>query len=147
MRLRLTVPTGILLTLFAAALLAAAACGGGGGDGNGNGGGGSGRLTDPGSAPTATPWPSAPPVRMLDPNAITPIGSEKPVTTPPPGDGGGVGDATPVPGVCGDTYVVIAGDYPGLIAEKCGVSVDDLLAANPGLDPTALQPGQEINVP
>ncbi len=139
----------IPLALTAAALLlAAAACGGGGGNGGNNGGGaGSGRLTDPGSAPTSTPWPSSLPVHMLDPNNITPIGSEKPVATVAPGDGGDTGNATPVPGVCGDTYVVESGDVPYSIAEKCGVSVDDLMEANPGLDPTTLQPGQEINLP
>ena len=39
------------------------------------------------------------------------------------------------------------GDYPGKIAKELGVSLKALMDANPGLDPTKLQIGQELNVP
>ena len=45
------------------------------------------------------------------------------------------------------TYTVKAGDTPSAIAEKTGVSLEDLLAANPDADPTALSPGQKLKLP
>lgn len=44
-------------------------------------------------------------------------------------------------------YKVQKGDYPAKIAQKLGISTKELMDANPGLDPTKLQIGQEINVP
>jgi len=44
-------------------------------------------------------------------------------------------------------YKVEKGDYPAKIAKKLGVSLNDLMSANPGLDPKRLQIGQELNVP
>lgn len=45
------------------------------------------------------------------------------------------------------TYFVESGDNVGYIAETFIVGLDALLEANPGLDATALQIGQEINIP
>ena len=45
------------------------------------------------------------------------------------------------------TYTVQAGDTPSGIAEKTGVSLEDLLAANPDADPTTLSPGQKLKLP
>lgn len=72
------------LSLFALALALAvfAACGGGG-DGERP----TGRLTDPRSVATATPWPEPPEAIILEPGALTPISDG--------GDGGGV-EVTPV---------------------------------------------------
>jgi LysM repeat protein len=47
----------------------------------------------------------------------------------------------------GGTYVVKAGDTPLAIAEAEGVDVDDLLAANPDVDPNALTVGDELKIP
>ncbi len=55
----------IALTL---ALLLAVACGG-----DGDGERPTGRLTDPRSVPTATPWTNAPEPIILEPDALTPI--------------------------------------------------------------------------
>lgn len=44
-------------------------------------------------------------------------------------------------------YKVQKGDYPAKIAQKLGISTKELMDANPGLEPTKLQVGQEINVP
>ena len=54
--------------------------------------------------------------------------------------------STPVASTDGK-YVVKKGDYPGKIAKELGVSTKALMEANPGLDPTKLQIGQELNVP
>lgn len=47
----------------------------------------------------------------------------------------------------GGKYKVQAGDNPSKIAKKLGIPVNDLLNANPGLDPRKLRVGQELNVP
>lgn len=89
--------------------------------------GGPVRLTDPRQVPTATPWATPPPVVYL---AGTPLAG------------------SPTPGQpCGDEYVVQPGDVPVTIAQRCGVTLEDLLAANPGLDPTRLRPGDRLRIP
>jgi LysM repeat protein len=67
-------------------------------------------------------------------------GSPSPVATPTP-------VATRERAPKRRTYTVKAGDTPSAIAEEAGVSVDDLLAANPDADPTALSPGQKLRLP
>jgi len=44
-------------------------------------------------------------------------------------------------------YVVKPGDTPSGIAEKTGVSLEQLEKANPELDPQLLAPGQRIRIP
>ena len=123
------------LSLFALALTIAvfAACGG-----EDEGERPTGRLTDPRSVATATPWPEPPEPIILEPGALTPISDG--------GDEGGGG--TPAPsGECGDTYTVESEDVPFTIAQKCGVNVEDLLKANPEVTPTSLHVGQELKIP
>ena len=129
----------IFIAVTAAALLAA--CGGGGDDG---GSSRPGNLTNPRDVPTATPWGQTPEAVILDPNNIQPL---PPVGNQPPANGQPGTSATPATINCGDTYKVVSGDTPSGIAEKCGVTTDALLAANPGLDPAALHVGDEINIP
>ncbi len=127
----------LAITLSLTAVLAA--CGGGGDD---NGSGRPGNLTDPRDVPTATPWLQAPDVVILDPNNIAPL--------PPVGEQGSdaTTGATPAPsGDCGATYTVVSGDTPSGIAEKCGITTQQLLDANPGLDPKAIHAGDKINIP
>jgi LysM repeat protein len=45
------------------------------------------------------------------------------------------------------THIVAAGETPAAIARKCGVNLNSLLAANPGLNPKKLRVGQVINLP
>ena len=45
------------------------------------------------------------------------------------------------------TYTVEPGDTPSGIAEKTGVSLEQLEEANPDLDPQLLAPGQRIKIP
>ncbi len=61
------------LLVLALALLLATACGG---DGDG-GERVAGRLTDPRSVPTATPWSEPPEPIILEPGALTPIGEDE----------------------------------------------------------------------
>ena len=44
-------------------------------------------------------------------------------------------------------YTVVSGDFPEKIAKKLGVKQADLMAANPGLNPTGLKVGQKLKVP
>ncbi len=134
---RKLLPAVALPLALVLSLALAAACGGGSESTTAS----RGELTDPRSVPTASPWPIPPDVIPIEPGAITPLsgGGE----TPPPGEQtGGV-----TPESCGDTYTVKSGDSPSLIAEKCGVSLDQLLAANPGIEPTNLHIGDELTIP
>ncbi len=48
----------------------------------------------------------------------------------------------------GDTYVVARCEYMGLIAARTGVTLADLIAANPQVtDPSRIYPGQVLNLP
>jgi len=127
-------PLYVLATALTVALAVLAACGGGG-DGEQP----TGRLTDPRSVATATPWAEPPEPIILEPGALTPISDG--------GDGGDGGGTPTASGECGDTYKVESGDVPFTIAEKCGVTVEDLLKANPEVTPTALRVGQELKIP
>lgn len=44
------------------------------------------------------------------------------------------------------TYVVKSGDSFSVIAEKTGVSVEDLVQLNPGVDPQSLRTGQKLKL-
>jgi LysM repeat protein len=49
-------------------------------------------------------------------------------------------------GYCGATYTVLWGDTLGRIASICGVTIDAIYAANPGLG-SVIYAGQVINIP
>ncbi len=131
----------LALLLLVPALLALAACGD---DDDGGSTFEPGNLTDPESVPTATPWTDAPDVVILDPDNINPLPPDnpnpvEPTETPEPNGG--------EPGVCGDTYTVVAGDTTFGIADKCGVSADDIIALNPDIDPASLSIDQVLIMP
>lgn len=122
-------------------LLGLAACGG---DDDGGNSFQPGNLSDPEDVPTATPWVDPPDVVILDPDNINPLPADDPNQTEPtatPEPNGGE------PGVCGDTYTVVGGDTTFGIADKCGVSADDIIALNPDIDPANLSIGQVLNLP
>lgn len=55
--------------------------------------------------------------------------------------------ATATPSADGEIYIVEEGDYPQLIAERFGITVEELMDANDITDPTGLQVGQELVIP
>jgi hypothetical protein len=127
----------VLLALASLITLAAlGACGGGDEDSTFQ----SGQLTDPRGVPTASPWEEQPEVEILDPNALVPVNPTAAPTADADGDGG-------EPGVCGPKYTIASGDTFSLIAEKCGLTTQEIKDANPGVDPLLLHPGQVINLP
>lgn len=92
-----------------------------------------GTPTTPAPTPVVTlPTLSAPtiPVTVTTPTA-TPVVVSTPVSPP--------GTAT--------TYKVQWGDWLRKIAEKHGVTVEALIAANPGINPNVIYPGQTLNIP
>lgn len=106
----------------------------------------------PPAAPTATPGKSSATANAATatpaPQATEPPATEAPAPTAPP-----VPQDTPAPGVTpppsslGQSYTVQDGDFPAKIAEKFGISVEALLAANPGIDPTGMHIGDVIIIP
>jgi LysM repeat protein len=66
---------------------------------------------------------------LTTPTATTPTGTTTETTTPG-----------------AEYYVVQSGDTLGSIAGKYSTTVDELVALNPGIDPTALNIGQKIRV-
>ncbi len=79
---------------------------------------------------------------------VTPAASEAATATSTP-----LGYATAVPstgttaGACPSRYTVQRGDWWYAIARKCGVTVEALQAANPGVNPKVVYPGQVLNIP
>jgi LysM repeat protein len=53
----------------------------------------------------------------------------------------------PTPKPSGKTYTVKPGDTPSGIAAKLDIDVDDLLAANPDVDASALTVGSKLELP
>jgi len=111
----------LLPALCVAVIVMALACG----EENPKGVGGTQGLTDPRTVATATPWATPPPVVYVE------------------GGAGGPGPASPA----GGTYTVKAEDTLYDIAQRFGVSVDDLMAANEITDPASLSIGQKLVIP
>ncbi len=88
---------------------------------------------------TETPAPAAtePPPTEAPPSPTT---EPAPQDTPAPG-------ATATPSSVGQTYTVEEGDFPASIAEKFGITLEALLAANPGINPTDMHIGDVIVIP
>jgi len=133
----------LALIIVASALAAVTAACGGGSDKQVR----AGNLTDPRDVPTATPWPSPPDLIIIDPSALPTLPAAAPGAA-----GGSPAAPTPTPaageaGVCGDTYTVAGGDSPSSIAQKCGVTTQGILDANPGLDAHNMHPGDTIKLP
>lgn len=81
----------------------------------------------------------------LFPTPTTQGDTGQPVATPEAGSSGqepSGGTAT-----CSNPYTVQPGEWFYAIARKCGVTPQALLAANPGMNPNVLRPGQTLNVP
>ena len=82
-----------------------------------------------------------------EPPTATPAAADpEPTSTAAPAD---TATAAPAgtPPATGQTYTVQSGDIPETIAAQFGITVEALLAANPGIDPRGLQIGQVLNIP
>lgn len=71
------------------------------------------------------------------------------VATAPATSGGSGGDDVELGGAAGPegTYAIQSGDTLSRIAQRFGVSLSSLMAANPTVDPKRLQIGQKIVIP
>jgi LysM repeat protein len=88
----------------------------------------------PAPAPTDEPEePTEPAAEATEPPA--------PTDTPVPPAG------SPTQQSLGTTYIVVAGDFPQAIADKLGVTLDALVAANPGILDRNLQVGEVLIIP
>jgi LysM repeat protein len=52
----------------------------------------------------------------------------------------------PPPRVAAQYYVIRSGDTLGAIAGRFATTVDELLALNPGVQPTTLRPGERLRI-
>jgi LysM repeat protein len=95
---------------------------------------------DPAPEPTAAPTEPPPADTPVPAEPDTPTPAAAPTEPPPPGP-------TNTPSPLGQTYVVQSGDIPVSIAQRFGITVEALLAANPGIDPNGLQVGQVLVIP
>ncbi len=94
-----------------------------------------------GPAATALPAATAVPQATAAPAATAlPAATAVPQATAAPA-------ATAVRPATAVKYIVQPGDWIYKIARTYGISVDELLAGNPGVNKDALVPGQEINIP
>jgi LysM repeat protein len=91
----------------------------------------------PQPAATATPTPEAP-ATEAPPTEAAPTDTPIATVTPAP---------TGTPSSLGQTYVVQEGDFPAKIAEKFGITLEEFLAANPGLNPTDMHIGDVVIIP
>jgi LysM repeat protein len=94
------------------------------------------RLPDGTQAVAATPTPEEPEEVPTEEPA-----PEEPTATPAPPE------PSPTPSSLGQTYVVQSGDIPETIAAQFGITTQELLAANPGVNPNNLQVGQVLVIP
>ena len=92
-------------------------------------------MSEPGSAPKI----SAPEVPSAVPAATALVSTIPSTSTALPDSPPGI-DAS-------GTYTILAGDTLWAIGVKFGVSLEQLVAANPGLDPNLIQPGHAIHIP
>ena len=89
---------------------------------------------------------SANPINPAAPAALTPYQTLTPSATSTP-DLGFVTEQAAQPTSTPFTYVVQAGDTMGAIAQKFGVSLDALIAANPSVSPNAMPIGATLYIP
>ncbi len=90
----------------------------------------------------AEPQPTNPPPAVVEQTNLAPLPNlptTPAVPTPPVGTEPAVGRPT--------EYKVAAGDVPVTIAKKFNITVQALMDANPGLEPTKLKVGQTLHIP
>lgn len=104
----------------------------------------------------ADPTPTLPPRTVVTSSSAAITGSSATATVPSPANPGTSTVPAPAPATVPaaatppaqpSTYTVQRGDRIYALARKFNVSVPALLAANPGIDPNLLFPGQVLNIP
>lgn len=90
-------------------------------------------------APTATSMPASPTPLPT----VTPIPTEPPTATPAPPTPTATPDASPTPVV----YAIQEGDTALGLADRLGVTLEQIQALNPGVDLTLLRIGQTLVLP
>lgn len=95
-------------------------------------------ITDTGNGTAPTPI-LVEPTLLPTPTTVGDVGPAPTAEGAQPGQ--------PTAGGCTSPYTVKAGEWFLLIARNCGVSASELQAANPGVNPNLLRPGQVINIP
>ena len=83
----------------------------------------------------------------VPPGNLVPYGTRTPSLTPENPEGLVVSFETPLPSPTPFVYEVQAGDTMSGIAFKFGVSLDELLAANPDISPNSMSIGTKLNIP
>lgn len=73
--------------------------------------------------------------------------SSAPATSSSSDGDGSSGETAPMGGDKGGSYTIKSGDTLGRIAAAHNLSLSELLAANPGVDPRRLRIGQQITIP
>jgi LysM repeat protein len=96
----------------------------------------------PSSPPAATATTGAPPA-----TAIVPATRAAPNDTPAPTQPPATQSASPATTVLPAQYTVVAGDTIWAIAAKFGLTAERLAAANPGVNPDLLHPGDVLVIP
>ena len=81
------------------------------------------------------------------PGTLFPYVTRTPSATPEQPDGLIVSIETPLPSPTPFVYEVLAGDTMGSIAFQFGITVDQLLAANPDVSPNSMSIGTELKIP
>ncbi|NPV56902.1 MAG: LysM peptidoglycan-binding domain-containing protein [Anaerolineae bacterium] len=92
---------------------------------------------------------AAPPPALTPSAAVATLEIYHTRTPSPPPPDGAFGTATPLPSATPTprTYTVKLNDTYGTLATRFGVTVNDLVAANPGIDPNALIVGMVLIIP
>lgn len=91
--------------------------------------------------------PQVPGQTPLPPATLFPYLTGTPSATPEQPEGLVVSFETPLPSPTPFVYEVQAGDTLGSIALKFGVTVDQLVAANPDVSPTSMSIGTQLRIP
>jgi LysM repeat protein len=106
------------------------------------------QQTGGGQQPEATQGPAA--VSTATPTQLT--GAATATTAPTvAATATAIAQATPtkaaVTGACTSPYTVQRGDWIYKIARACNLTPQAIIAANPGINPNRLEPGQKLNLP
>jgi LPXTG-site transpeptidase (sortase) family protein len=102
--------------------------------------------TRPNPTYTPVPSPSSTPPTIASPTSV-PMPTATPTSTATPMPAATQASVRTTVQTAAQTYAVQGGDTPYDIANRFDVTVADLLAANPGMNPRLMRIGQELTIP